>query len=109
MFTEDMVPKRPGRTGYAKDVAEVEGYVRGFARRRPDVRVTILRPANVIGAHVVSPMTTYLRLPVLPTVLGFDPRLQFLHEQDLIGALEHATTAGVAGTFNVANATHFAT
>ena len=102
MFTEDMVPKRPGRTGYAKDVAEVEGYVRGFARRRPDVRVTILRPANVIGAHVVSPMTTYLRLPVLPTVLGFDPRLQFLHEQDLIGALEHATTAGIAGTFNVA-------
>lgn len=102
MFTEDMVPKRPGRTGYAKDVAEVEGYVRGFARRRPDVRVTILRPANVIGAHVVSPLTTYLRLPVLPTVLGFDPRLQFLHEQDLIGALEHATTAGVAGTFNVA-------
>ena len=31
------------RTGYAKDVLEVEGYVRGFARRRPDVSVTMLR------------------------------------------------------------------
>jgi hypothetical protein len=46
--------------------------VRGFARRRPDVRVTMLRLANVVGPHVVSPMTSYFRLPVIPTVLGFD-------------------------------------
>jgi len=104
MFTEDMEPRRPPRAGYAKDVAEVEGYVRGFARRRPDVRVTILRPANVIGAHVVSPLTSYFRLPVLPTVLGFDPRLQFLHERDLLGALRHAVAADIGGIFNVAGA-----
>src|SRR3954451_841919 len=85
MFTEDMEPRRAPRAGYAKDVAEVEGYVRGFARRRPDVRVTTIRGANVIGPHVVSPLTSYLRLPVVPTVLGFDPRLQLLHERDLIG------------------------
>ncbi len=81
MFTEDMEPRRAPRAGYAKDVAEIEGYVRGFARRRPDVRVTMIRCANVIGPHVVSPLTSYFRLPVIPTVLGFDPRLQFLHEQ----------------------------
>ena len=67
MFTEDMEPRRAPRAGYAKDVAEIEGYVRGFARRRPDVRVTMLRCANVIGAHVVSPLTSYFRLPVVPT------------------------------------------
>src|SRR4051812_20839420 len=81
MFTEDMEPRRAPRAGYAKDLAEIEGYVRGFARRRPDVRVTTVRAANVIGQHVVSPLTEYLRLPVVPTVLGFDPRLQFLHQQ----------------------------
>ncbi|GAA1135274.1 NAD-dependent epimerase/dehydratase family protein [Nocardioides aquiterrae] len=102
MFTEDMEPRRAARAGYAKDVAEVEGYVRGFARRRPDVRVTTVRAANVIGPHVASPLTSYLRLPVVPTVLGFDPRLQFLHERDLIGVLCHAVDAEVAGTFNVA-------
>jgi UDP-glucose 4-epimerase len=102
MFTEDMEPRRAPRAGYAKDVAEVEGYVRGFARRRPDVRVTTIRAANVIGPHVVSPLTSYLRLPVVPTVLGFDPRLQFLHEQDLVDVLRHATHTEVAGTFNVA-------
>src|SRR3954447_26904804 len=102
MFTEDMEPRRAPRAGYAKDVAEVEGYVRGFARRRPDVRVTTIRAANVIGPHVVSPLTAYLRLPVVPTVLGFDPRLQLLHEQDLVDVLRHAATTEAAGTFNVA-------
>ena len=102
MFTEEMEPRRSPRAGYAKDLAEIEGYVRGFARRRPDVRVTTLRAANVIGPHVVSPVTAYLRLSLVPTVLGFDPRLQFLHERDLVDVLRHATVTDVAGTFNVA-------
>jgi UDP-glucose 4-epimerase len=102
MFTEDMEPRRGARSGYAKDVAEIEGYVRGFARRRSDVRVTLLRAANVIGPGVTSPLTSYFRLPVIPTVLGHDPRLQFLHERDLLAVLRHATTNDVSGTFNVA-------
>ena len=102
MFTEEMGPKRVPSSGYAKDVYEIEGYVRGFARRRPDVSVTMLRAANVIGPHVVSPITSYFRLPVVPRVLGFDPRLQFLHEDDLLAVLRHAALAGIPGTFNVA-------
>ena len=102
MFTEDMEPRRAPRSGYAKDAAEVESYVRGFARRRPDVRVTLLRCANVMGPHVQSPLTSYFRLPVIPTVLGFDPRLQFLHEDDLLALLGHSVHEAPAGTFNVA-------
>jgi UDP-glucose 4-epimerase len=102
MFTEDMEPRRAPRAGYAKDVAEIESYVRGFARRRPDVRVATLRAANVVGPHVVSPITSYFRLPVIPTVVGHDPRLQFLHEEDLFDVLRHAVVHDVAGTFNVA-------
>ncbi len=102
MFTEDMDPRRPPRSGYAKDVAEIEGYVRGTARRRPDLRVTMLRCANVVGPHVRSPLTSYLRLPVIPTVLGHDARLQLLHEADLMAVLDHAVVTDVPGTFNVA-------
>jgi UDP-glucose 4-epimerase len=102
MFTEEMEPRRPARSGYGKDVTEVERYVRGFARRRPDVAVTLLRCANVIGPRVVSPLASYFRLPVIPSVLGFDPRLQFLHETDLNRVLRHAVFAGKSGTFNVA-------
>ena len=76
--------------------------VRGFARRRPDVRVTMVRAANVIGPHVTSPLTSYFRLPVIPTVAGFDPRLQFLLANDLIAALTHGVVTDVGGTFNVA-------
>src|SRR6188768_4138898 len=54
MFTEEMQPRRNPRSGFSKDAAEIEGYVRGFARRRPDVRVAMLRLANVVGPHVVS-------------------------------------------------------
>ena len=102
MFTEEMQPRRNARSGFSKDAAEIEGYVRGFARRRPDVRVAMLRLANVVGPHVVSPMTSYFRLPVIPTVLGYDARMQFVHESDLNRVLELAVTSDVEGTFNVA-------
>lgn len=101
MFTEDMSARRLPSSGFPKDVAEVEGYVRGFARRRPDVTVTTLRMANMIGPIVYSPLTAYFKMPVVPTVLGFNPRLQFVHEHDAHGALERATIAGIGGTFNV--------
>jgi UDP-glucose 4-epimerase len=102
MFTENMSAKALPKSGYSKQAVEVEGYVRSFARRRPDVRVTMLRAANVIGPHVSSPITGYFRLPVIPTVLGYDPRMQFLHESDLLAALQRAALTEVPGTFNLA-------
>ncbi len=102
MFSEDMAPRRMPRSGFGKDSVEVEGYVRGFARRRPDVGVTMLRCANLIGPRIETTLTRYLSLPVVPTVLGFDPRLQFCHEEDALAALHHAAVAEVDGTFNIA-------
>jgi UDP-glucose 4-epimerase len=102
MFTEEMPPRRTPRSGFGKDSVEVEGYVRGFARRRPDVTVTLLRCANLMGPQIDTSLTRYFSLPVVPTVLGFDPRLQFCHEEDALAALEHAVVASVHGTFNVA-------
>jgi UDP-glucose 4-epimerase len=102
MFTEGMNAKRSAAVGFTKDINEVEGYVRGFARRRPDVRVTTLRTASALGPGLNTPTAAYFRLPVIPTVLGFDPRMQFLNDTDLLDAIEHATLTDIAGTFNVA-------
>jgi UDP-glucose 4-epimerase len=102
MFSEDMSPKRVGGFGFVKDINEVEGYVRGFARRRPDVRTTTLRTANALGPGLSTPTAGYFKLPVIPTVLGFDPRMQFLNDTDLLDAIEHATLSDVRGTFNIA-------
>lgn len=102
MFTEDMSAKVPPAHGFAKDMVEVEGYVRGFARRRPDVTVTTLRNANSVGPTVRSAFTDFLRLPVIPKVLGYDARIQVTHHDDLVDCLHHAAAAGVSGIFNVA-------
>jgi UDP-glucose 4-epimerase len=102
MFTEEMAPRAIHQTGLSKDAVEVEGYVRGFARRRPDVCVTTLRMANWIGPKTNSPITRYFAMPVIPTVFGYDARLQFLHEDDGVRAIHHATVNDLPGTFNVA-------
>jgi UDP-glucose 4-epimerase len=102
MFGEGMAPKRFPRSGFGKDSVEVEGYVRGYARRRPDVMVTLLRYANLIGPRIETSLTRYFELPVIPTVLGFDGRLQFCHEDDALSSLHVATLRGPDGTFNVA-------
>ena len=102
MFTEDMAPKRMPREGFAKDSVEVEGYVRGFSRRRPDVTVTMLRYASLIGPTADTALNRYFRMPVVPTVLGYDARLQFCHERDALESLRLAVAEDVHGSFNVA-------
>ena len=102
IFTEDMPAKAVPRSGYAKDAIEVEGYLRGFTRRRPDVNVTLLRFANFVGPFIDTPLTRYFQMPVVPTVFGFDPRLQLVHETDGIEVLRLASTSDRPGTFNVA-------
>ena len=102
LFTEDTGAKVLPRSGWGKDSVEVEGYVRGFSRRRPDVDVVMLRFANFIGPNVRTALTDYFSLPVVPTALGYDGRLQFVHEDDGLEALRLATVGSVTGIVNVA-------
>jgi len=102
MFTEEMEPRHSPSSGWPKDSAEVETYVRGFARRRPDVAVTTLRFANFIGPRVQTALTSYFGQALIPTVLGFDPRVQFIHEDDGLAALQYAIKERRTGTFNIA-------
>ena len=101
LFTEDDEPRQLPRSGYAKDSVEVEGYVRGFGRRRPDVALTMLRFTNFVGPRIDTPLTRYFALPVVPKVFGFDPRIQFCHEDDAVEVLRLATLEDKAGIYNV--------
>ncbi|HJT04699.1 MAG TPA: NAD-dependent epimerase/dehydratase family protein [Pseudonocardiaceae bacterium] len=101
VFSERDEPNGIPPSGYAKDAVEVEGYIRGFARRRADVDVTVLRFTNVIGPRIDSALSRYFSLPMVPTVLGYDGRLQLLHEQDALAVLERATRARLPGVVNV--------
>lgn len=101
-FREGTRPRKEPRSGYGRDLLDIEGYVRGLARRRQDIEVTILRLQAILGPRITTRMSAYLSMPVVPTVLGYEPRLQFLHEEDVLAALEHATLRQQPGTFNVA-------
>lgn len=103
MFTEDMGPRRAAATGFGRDVTEVEGYIRGFSRRRPEVSVTVLRQGALLSPRYPNALSDYLRLNPIPRVLGFDARVQLLALEDLLGVMTHATVAGVGGIFNVAS------
>jgi UDP-glucose 4-epimerase len=71
-------------------------------RRRPDIGVSVLRLTSLIGPTVDSPIARYLTMPLVPTPLGYDPRLQLLHEDDAVEVMRQATVDGHPGVFNVA-------
>ncbi len=101
-WSESMTRTAPARDGFTRDLDEVEGYIRDFSLRRPQAVVTQLRFANVLGPAHDTPFTRLFDLPVVPTVAGFDPRLQFVHEEDAVRVLEHGVLNDRPGTFNVA-------
>jgi UDP-glucose 4-epimerase len=102
LLPEGHAARQVDLSGYGKDCAEAEQYARDYGRRRPDVELVILRTQNVVGPTVKTSMTDYLSLPVMPTALGFDPRLQFLHEQDAVEALYVASKSDATGIYNIA-------
>ena len=102
VFTEDTEPREIPRGGFAKDVLDIEGYVRGFRRRRPGVVATVLRFAPLIGPRADTRLSRYFALPVVPTVLGRDPRLQFVHSDDALEVLHRSVVEDHPGTYNVA-------
>jgi len=104
VFTEDTEPREVPRGGFARDILDLEGYVRGFRRRRPDVTATVLRFAPFIGSTADTTLTRYFSRPIVPTVLGRDPRLQFVHIEDAIEVVHRSVVDDHPGTFNVAGA-----
>ncbi|MEA2403807.1 MAG: UDP-glucose 4-epimerase [Thermoleophilaceae bacterium] len=101
-FTEEMTRLYPLRTRFQRDVGEIENLFETYRRRHPKVTCTMLRYQPSIGPSVDSQVTRYLTLPIVPTYLGFDPRLQFIHEADGLEALLAAVKKPVRGAVNVA-------
>jgi UDP-glucose 4-epimerase len=102
LWSESMRRRAPARDTFTRDLDEVEEYVRDFSLRKPDAVTTLLRFANVLGPSHDTPFGRLFDLIAVPTVCGFDPRLQFLNEEDAVNVLERAVLGDHPGTFNVA-------
>jgi len=101
-FLESMRRPHAPRSALEREIVEAEGAVAEFAEKHREVEVSILRCANVLGPDVDTAFTRMFGLPVVPMVLGFDPRLQFVHEDDVVYALEHCVFNETPGLYNVA-------
>lgn len=83
-----------------RDLVELDMLVNAFFWRAPATETVILRPAHILGTVRNAP-SNYLRLDVVPTLLGFDPMMQVVHQRDVVQAIQLALVPGVRGIFNL--------
>ena len=84
-----------------EDRVEMEGLLAEWRDRHPDTEVTVLRPCWIMGPTHWDHVTRFFSLPVIPMLLGYDPLMQFVHEEDCLRAFERATLSPIPGVFNV--------
>lgn len=101
-FKEETPRSHSPNTRVERSLLEVEGYLRDFAEDNPHVAVSLLRFSNVLGPDITTPLSKALRMPLVPSIFGFDPRFQFVDEGDVIRAILFTLRNEVPGVFNVA-------
>lgn len=102
-FLTENHPARGGElSAFLKDKVEVEEQFLKFGKDHPKNCVTLLRPATILGPTVNNFKTNFLQHPILPTVMGFDPLLQFVHEHDVMRAFLKVIAENHPGVFNIA-------
>jgi UDP-glucose 4-epimerase len=102
-LTEDHPPRGGANSHFLSDKIDAENAFLKFAKRQPDRIVTILRSATILGPTIKSFKTDYLSRPIVPTILGYDPMMQFVHEEDLLQAFKIVITEDHPGIFNIAS------
>jgi UDP-glucose 4-epimerase len=100
-LTEETPLMAADRFSDVRDLIEVDMYAQSFVWRHPDIETVILRPVNIVGPTVRNAPSNYLRLERPLTVMGFDPMIQLIHEEDVARALIMALRPGVRGVYNV--------
>jgi UDP-glucose 4-epimerase len=101
-YMDESFPLSVSRTyPEVRDLAEMDMLAGTYLWQFPETAIAVLRPVNVLGYHVHSAIGRYLRSDYVPTLLGFDPMLQFIHEDDLAEAIVLAIERNARGVFNV--------
>jgi UDP-glucose 4-epimerase len=101
-LAEDHTLRGSIRWGTTRDLIEIEKFCATYSHRAPQLTVTILRFPSIVGPTADTPMTRFLHDPWAPSLLGFDPMMQIIHEDDVVEALVHAVYNDAPGVSNVA-------
>lgn len=90
------------RYSFVRELREIESFVNGFRRQASGMIITTLRFAHALGSGAGGPLARWLASSAPPVPLGFDPRMQVIHTEDVVAALVHAVQVDAPGIFNVA-------
>lgn len=101
-LTEEQALNGSRAYGTTRDRVEIEAFCNGFHRQVPEMIQTVLRFPSIVGPDADTPMTRFLKQPWTPVLLGFDPLMQVIHQQDVVEALVYAVIQDVPGVYNVA-------
>jgi UDP-glucose 4-epimerase len=100
-LNEDTPLLAAGAFSDMRDLVELDILAQSFFWKHPQTETVILRPTHILGTVKNAP-SNYLRLKVVPTLLGFDPMVQVVHQDDVVHALKLALEPGARGIFNIA-------
>lgn len=84
------------------DLVAADLYAGSALWRYPELTTTVLRFVYTLGKTGHGTLATFLRGARVPTILGYDPLFQFMHEEDVVGALALTLDQKPRGVFNVA-------
>ncbi len=101
LLTEES-PVRPNKGfQYAEDKAKAEELLAQFAKENPDTGISVLRGCVVMGPKADNFITQTFKRPLLVSVKGYDPPMQFLHEDDLVDIIALCLSRRVRDTYNI--------
>lgn len=100
-LTENHPPRGGELSPFLKDKVEVEEQFLRYQKEHPQTCMTILRPATILGPTVNNFKTHFLQNAMIPTVLGFDPLIQFVHESDVLRAFLKVIQKNHPGIYNI--------
>ncbi len=101
-FLDEDAPLNSSRTyPEMRDLVEMDTLTTTHLWKYPHMATAVLRPVNTIGTHVRSSIVKYLKLGYVPTILGFNPMTQFMHEEDVSEAIALTLERKLRGVFNV--------
>ena len=100
-LTEDHSLKGGFKSLFIRDKVDAEKQVLHFSSEHPDRIVTILRPCTILGPNINNFKTTFLRRPMVFTIMGYDPLYQFIHEDDVTRAFKIAIDEDHPGIYNI--------
>src|SRR5579859_3994933 len=99
-LTEEM-PLNGAKARFIRDKVAAEHEFAGFAKRNPETVVTVLRPAMILGPTARNFWTRFFGRPAVPTIMGYDPLMQCVHEDDVLDAFRKVIAEDHPGAFNI--------